>query len=89
MGLEFELPLQTGAQGHNWYAAADLSATQEGNWAVNVDPQFGLALRREERGVRAAIEFYDSRIAGRIFSERRTPSLRDGDLAGYLISRAR
>jgi len=57
-GLEFELPRRERLQYFQWYGAMDLSAMQESAWKPNVSLQLGLALHRNGRRLRAALEFY-------------------------------
>ena len=57
-GPEFELPRGERLQYFQWYAAMDLSAMQESDWRPNLSLQLGLALHRNGRRLRAALEFY-------------------------------
>jgi len=61
LGVVYEVPDGFWGGRAGWYAAADLSATEERQWRVDVALQAGLLVASAGRSWRLGIEFYDGR----------------------------
>jgi hypothetical protein len=62
VGLEVEAAESLWKRRIGWYAALDVSATEERDWSVDVSLDVGLLLRSGARTWRAGLGFYDGRV---------------------------
>ena len=62
VGLEYESDKSVWKKRLAWYAAVDLSATEERDWTVDTSLQLGLLARSGTRRWRAGLGFYDGRV---------------------------
>lgn len=62
LGLEYEAAESLWKKRLGWYAALDVSATEERDWSVDVSLDVGLLLRSGSRTWRAGLGYYDGRV---------------------------
>ena len=62
LGLEYESGARVWKKRLSWYAALDLSTTEERDWSVDTSIDLGLLARSGARTWRVGVGFYDGRV---------------------------